>query len=124
MLELNKLNFKHLVDKEGIIIIECWAPGCGICVKFDPVFSRIADKNSNHTFARMNVDTEEKLGEFFEISHTPSIMLYRDGLLLLRKPGNFSEKELQKIIDQAESLDMAAVRADLEKSDNSNTKPK
>jgi len=47
----------------------------------------------------MNVLTDEKLGEFFEIEHTPSIMLYRDGLLLLKKPGNFSEEELQDIVN-------------------------
>lgn len=120
MIELNRFNFKDLVDREGIVLIECWAPGCGVCAQFDPVFSGLAEKNTNHTFARMNVATDEKLGEFFEITHTPSIMLYRDGLLLLRKPGNFSEGELQNIIDQAESLDMDVVRADIEISDNSN----
>jgi hypothetical protein len=64
----------------------------------------------------MNVLTDEKLGEFFEIDHTPSIMLYRDGLLLLKKPGNFSAEALQDIVNQAESLDMKMVRADLESS--------
>ena len=67
-------------------------------------------------FARMNVMTEEKLGEQFEISHTPALMIYRDGLLLLRKPGDFSEEALQDMVQQAEALDMDAVRADIEAS--------
>ncbi len=70
----------------------------------------------------MNVLTDEKLGEFFEIEYTPSIMLYRDGLLLFRKPGNFSENDLQSIVDQAESIDMEMVRTDLESSQRATQK--
>lgn len=114
MIELTATNFKEVVDRQAIVLIECWAPGCGVCAQFDPVFERVAEKNSGHTFARMNVWTDEKLGEFFEVEHTPCIMLYRDGLLLLKKPGNFSEEALQEIVDQAESLDMEMIRADLE----------
>jgi len=120
MIELTRANFKEVVDQPTIVLIECWAPGCGVCTEFDPVFASVAEKNESHTFARMNVLTEEKLGEVFEISHTPAIMLYRDGLLLLRKPGNFSEEALQDMVQQAESLDMDAVRADIAASQNSN----
>jgi len=114
MIELSRGNFKEVVDRKAIVLIECWAPGCGVCAQFDPVFASVAQRNGSHMFARMNVLTDEKLGEFFEIEHTPSIMLYRDGLLLLKKPGNFSEEALQDIIKQAERLDMEMVRADLE----------
>jgi len=113
MIELRRSNFRETVKQETIVLIECWAPGCGVCTAFDPVFERISRKYPSHTFARMNVSTEERLGEFFEISHTPSIMLYRDGLLLLKKPGNFSESALDDIVHQAESVDMEKVRADL-----------
>jgi thioredoxin 1 len=120
MLELSRDNFKEVVGKQSIVLIECWAPGCSVCAQFEPVFASVAEKNQGHTFARMNVLTDEKLGEFFEIEHTPSIILYRDGLLLLKKPGNFSEDALQDIVDQAESLDMEMVRADLDASQTQN----
>lgn len=116
MVELSRVNFKEVVDQEAIVLIECWAPGCGVCARFDPVFAGVAAQNPSHTFARMNVVTDEKLGELFGITHTPCVMLYRDGLLLLKKPGNFEAEELQDIIRQAESLDMKMVRADLEPS--------
>lgn len=116
MIELGRANFKEVVDRKALVLIECWAPGCRVCAQFDLTFAKVAAQHSEHTFARMNVVTDEKLGEFFEIEHTPCLMLYRDGLLLLKKPGNFSEDELQDIIKQAESLDMAMVRADLESS--------
>jgi thioredoxin 1 len=116
MIELKRDNFKEVIDREGIILIECWVPGCGACVAFDPIFAKVAEQHNQHSFVRMNLATEENLSEFFEIEHTPCLMLYRDGLLLLKKPGNFSENDLNDIIKQAESLDMAMVRASLETS--------
>jgi thiol-disulfide isomerase/thioredoxin len=118
MVELKESNFREFVGTEGIVLIECWAPGCGACTQFDPVFEQASEKHQGHAFARMNLVTDEKLGEFFEIEHTPCLMLYRDGLLLLKKPGNFSEEELDRIVEQAESLDMDVVRADLESSED------
>ena len=116
MIELSRDNFKEVVDQEAVVLIECWAPGCGVCAQFDTIFEKVAPQYEEHSFARMNVLTDEKLGEFFEIENTPCLMLYRDGLLLLKKPGNFSEEALKDIIKQAESLDMAMVRADIESS--------
>lgn len=117
MIELTKERFREFVDRKVIVLIEGWAPGCGACLKFDPVFAKVAQKHGRHAFARMNLATDEKLGELFEISHTPCLLLYRDGLLLLKKPGNFTEQQLEKIIEQAESLDMDLVRADIESAD-------
>ena len=114
MIELNKSNFREHVANDAIVLIECWAPGCGACTQFDPVFQRVAGGHQNHSFVRMNVATDENLGEFFEIEHTPCLMLYRDGLLLLKKPGNYTEQALTDIIRQAESLDMSRVKADIE----------
>jgi thioredoxin 1 len=119
MLELTRTNFKDVVDRQAIVLVACWAPGCGVCRQFDPVFAKVAGQYEQHTFARMNIMTDDRLGEFFEIAYTPCLMVYRDGLLLLKKPGNFSEQELQGIIQQAESLDMDMVRADLASAETS-----
>lgn len=114
MIELTRENFRKVVKTDGIVLIECWAPGCGACARFDPVFAKVAERKKDHVFARMNVMTDEKLGEFFEIAYTPCLMLYREGLLLLKQPGSFTEEGIQDILSQAESLDMQRVRADLE----------
>jgi thioredoxin 1 len=113
LLELKKDNFREHVGVDGIVLIECWTPSCAACKQFDPVFAAAADRYPDHTFARMNVDTDDALGEFFEVSHTPTLMLYRGGLLLLKKPGVFSAEALNEIVRQAESLDMERVQADL-----------
>lgn len=112
--ELSTKNFREFAGAKRIVLIECWAPGCGVCARFDPVFRSVAERHTDHVFARMNVATDENLGEYFGVEHTPTLMLYRDGLLLLKKPGTFSEEDLEDIIRQTESLDMERVRADLE----------
>jgi thioredoxin 1 len=112
--DLDEKNFRAVVGVEGIVLVLCWAAPCGACREFEPVYGRVADDHPDHTFARMDVLTEAELGQFFEIEHTPTLMLYRDGLLLFRKPGVFEESELRSIVAQAEALDMDVVRADME----------
>jgi thioredoxin-like negative regulator of GroEL len=116
MIELERANFKKVVGRQSIVLVECWAPGCGVCAQFDPIFAKVATQHPDHTFARMNIVTDEKLGEFFEIEHTPCLMVYRDGLMLLKKPGLFTEDVLNEVVRQVESLDMDMVRADIESS--------
>jgi thioredoxin 1 len=114
VIELTKANFRRVVGTERVVLIECWAPGCGACAKFDPIFQAVAERHPAHVFARMNVNTDDQLGEFFEIGHTPTLMLYRDGLLLLKQPGIYGVEELEDVVRQAASLDMDVVRTDLQ----------
>jgi len=111
--ELTRSNFKEVVGVNKIVLVSCWAPNCGVCLKFDPIFEKVSKSYPDHVFARMNVLTEEKLGEYFGVDHTPALMIYRDSLLLLKKPGVFSEETLADMIHQTESLDMEMVREDI-----------
>ena len=79
----------------------------------EPAWNSMAERYPEHVFARLNVVEEEDLATFFEIEHTPTLLLYRDGLLLLRRAAQYTEDELVGIVSQAESLDMDLVRADL-----------
>ncbi len=114
--ELTGENFRSLVGVTGIVPVACWAPECRVCIQFDMAYRNVAERHPELTFARMNVATDERLGDYFEIAYTPTLMLYRDGLLLMKKPGNFTEAQLEDFIRQAASLDMTEVRAGLEPS--------
>jgi thioredoxin 1 len=114
--ELTAGNFRPVVGVPGIVLVACWAPECRVCIPFDMAYRRAAERHPDLTFARMNVATDERLGDYFEIEYTPTLMLYRDGLLLMKKPGNFTEAQLEDFIRQAASLDMTEVRAGLEPS--------
>jgi thioredoxin 1 len=74
----------------------------------------VAELHLQHTFARIDTLSEEALTGSLEVFHTPTLILYRDGILLFKQAGNLTEERLEDIIDQAENLNMDAVRADIE----------
>ena len=81
---------------------------------FKPIFEKAAERRPEHTFAKLDTMVEEKLTSTLGISHIPTLMLYREGVLLFKQEGNFDEARLEDIVAQAEALDMNAVRADIE----------
>jgi thioredoxin 1 len=111
--QVDRNNFKETVSKPGIVLIDCWAEWCGGCKDFDPVFDSVAQRHPDHTFARLDTQAEEELVDELGIKHIPSLMLFRDGILLYKQPGNFDENALEDIVNQAESLDMGLVRAEI-----------
>ena len=110
---LTNSNFEQVVQQSGIVIVDCWAAWCGTCKQFEPLFKRVAEEHSQHTFAKLDTETNKDMRSVLGISHIPSLLLYRDGVLLFNEPGNFDEKTLSGIIGQAEALDMERVRAEM-----------
>ncbi len=115
LVDLHRSNFEGRVMADGIVLVDCWAPWCGACRDFTPTFEAAAERHPDHTFAKLNTQAEEELTKELKVSHIPTIILFRDGLLLLRRPGYLSEKEIDEVIGTAEGLDMQQVRADMEK---------
>lgn len=115
LVDLHRVNFEECVMSEGIVLIDCWAPWCGACKDFTPTFEAAAERHPEHTFAKLDTHAEEELTKKLKVSHVPTIILFRDGLLLLRRPGYLSEAEIDEAIGTAEGLDMEQVRADMEK---------
>lgn len=113
IVDLGTENYSSTVSAEGITLIDCWASWCGACADFDPVYRRAAERHPEHTFAKLDTQSEKKLVKELGIEHIPSLLLYRDGILLFRQPGYYSEEQLEDIVQQAESLDMKEVRAHL-----------
>lgn len=110
---LTDANYQEIVSKPGIVIVDCWASWCGACETFTPIFETVSEKHPGHLFAKMDTQEQEELVSEFAIEHIPALMLFRDGILLFKQPSNFNQEQLEDIIAQAESLDMAQVRAQL-----------
>jgi thioredoxin 1 len=102
----------------GLVLVECWSPSCGACRAFGPVFERVGENHPEHRFLRLDVTAEEGLSESLGIEHAPTLMVYRDGVLLFRQAGNYDEAQLTDIVGQAASLDMNMVRADIAAAEN------
>jgi thioredoxin 1 len=101
------------VSGHDLVLVECWAPTCGACKQFDPVFEKVAEAHPDHRFLRLDITAEDGFGEALGIDHTPALMVYREGILLFRQPGNYGEEELADIVRQAATIDMEMVRADI-----------
>jgi thioredoxin len=121
-LALDIASFEERVLADGIVVIDCWAPWCSPCRDFTPIFEAAAKRHDEHLFATLNTHENEELTKRLKVSHIPTIILFRDGLLLLRQPGHLTADEIDEIVAKAESLDMVQVRTDMEQREKSATK--
>ena len=112
--QLNQDNYRSILGRHGIVLVDCWASSCGACKELGPIYAKVAERKSEHTFAKLDTMSETELTSSLDIVHVPTLILYRDGILLFKQTGNFDEARLEDIIAQAEALDMDAVRAEIE----------
>ena len=114
IVHINQDNFNSTVEAKNITLIDCWASWCGACATFDPIYKRAAERHPKHIFGKIDTQTEKALIKELGIEHIPSLLIYREGILLFRQPGYYTEEELEDIVQQAESLDMNEVRTYME----------
>ena len=111
--ELNKENFDPVISEGGIVLVRCWASWCRNCDEDAEAYRRASEKHPKHVFAMLDTQQEKQICTALNIRHVPSLLLFRDGLLLFKQSGSYDEKALDDIVDQAESLNMDEVRAAL-----------
>jgi len=108
-IDLTQATFKQTVSK-GLVLVDWWAPWCGPCRMFGPIFERVSNQHPEAIFAKINTEEQPALAQAFEISSIPTLMVIRDGVLLLKQPGMLPEATLESLIVQAMALDMERVR--------------
>ena len=106
-------NFRETVEAGGIVILDFWAPWCGPCRGFAPTFEKAAGDNPDVVFGKINTDEEQQLAATFEIQSIPTLMIFRDKILLFRQPGALPPAALADVVAQAKALDMEKVRAEI-----------
>ena len=96
-----------------IILIDFWAPWCGPCHQFAPIFEGVAEKYPNVVFGKVNTETEQKLSGYFQIRSIPTLLILRDQIELHQQSGVVGEDDLVQIVEQTINLDMEDVRKKL-----------
>jgi len=113
--EANETNLKEAIQGEGITLVDFWAEWCGPCKMFGPIFESVSEKHEDINFLKVDTEAQPGIAQAFQIQSIPTLMLFRDNVLLFRQAGALPEAALESIIEQAKGLDMDEVRAEIDK---------
>jgi thioredoxin 1 len=105
--------FEETVAQEGIVLVDFWAAWCGPCRAFAPVFGAAAEEHPDIVFGKVDTEAEPALARSLDIMSIPTLMAFRDGILVFSQPGSLPAPALARLIAAVRDLDMATVRADV-----------
>lgn len=109
VVELTEENFEDTVTNNDFVIVDYWAPWCGPCRSFAPTFEKISEEHENIVFAKVNTEEQQGIAAHFQIRSIPTLMIFRDKVIIFSQPGALPESGLKDLIERASELDMAEV---------------
>lgn len=111
--ELTQENFEETVNKNPMVVIDFWAPWCGPCKGFAPVYEKAAETHPDVVFGKVNTDDQQELAGSFGIRSIPTLIVFREKVILFQQAGALPGAALEQVIAQAKALDMAKVHAEV-----------
>ncbi|AEI10479.1 thioredoxin [Corynebacterium resistens DSM 45100] len=113
-IEVTGENFQDTVSQDGIVLLDFWAEWCGPCKRFGPIFEHASEQNPDAVFGKVDTEANQELSAALQIQSIPTLMVFRDGILLAREAGLLPGEALNDLISQAKELDMDEVRKQVE----------
>jgi thioredoxin 1 len=122
VVELTKENFEQVVTSNATVIVDYWAPWCGPCRGFAPVFEKVSEAHPDVVFAKVNTDEEQEIAAHFQIRSIPTLMVFREQIIVFSQPGALPQGAFEQVVSKAKALDMEEVRQQLEQQDQEEAK--
>ena len=110
VVELTKENFEQVVTSNPTVVVDYWAPWCGPCRGFAPVFEQVSAEHPDVVFAKVNTDEEQEIAAHFQIRSIPTLMVFRDQIIVFSQPGALAKGAFQQVVQKAKEIDMDEVR--------------
>jgi thioredoxin 1 len=111
--DLTKDNFEQVVTGNDVVIVDFWAPWCAPCRAFAPTFEQASEQHADVVFAKVNTEEEQEVAGAFNIRSIPTLMVFREKVILYAEAGSLPAQALEQVITQAKGIDMPAVHREI-----------
>ncbi len=114
-IELTKGNFEDIINNNDLVLVDFWAAWCGPCRNFAPTYEKVSEKHTDVVFGKVDTENQRELAQTFQIRSIPTLMIFREQIIIFSQAGSLPEQALTEIIEKAKGLDMNLVREEIAK---------
>lgn len=112
-IDITSQSFEETIEKNDIVIVDFWAEWCGPCKSFSPIYEDVSEKYENIVFGKIDTETEQELAGHFQIRSIPTLMIFREQVVLFSQPGMLNAQQLEEVIGKVKDIDMTKVHEEI-----------